>query len=123
VPPAAVLPELATQKINLELPYLNDLAFSEELSESTGSFLNLSLPEVVAGSGFALTAGFMGWTLRGGALVSALLSSMPVWKGFDPLTVVMQPKRTDRNRQPASQAERMFDDMSEAKSPAEVVSL
>lgn len=124
VPPASsVSTELAIKKSDLELSNINSSALLEELSEAAGSFMHLSLPEVVSGSGLALTAGFVGWTLRGGALVSALLSSMPVWKGFDPLTVVVQPNWTDRKRQPISRAERMFDDISGAKSPAEEASL
>ena len=42
-----------------------------------------------------LSVGFVSWLLRGEALLSALLSSMPLWRGFDPLVIMMRPKRRD----------------------------
>ncbi|MGA2291081.1 hypothetical protein, partial [Bradyrhizobium sp.] len=59
-----------------------------------------------------LTAGIIGWLLRSGALLSALLSSMPLWRGFDPLPVVMRPQRRDQDDQPPSDVDRMFYDTS-----------
>ncbi len=64
----------------------------------------------IAGASLMLTAGFVGWLLRGGALLSALLSSMPLWRGFDPLTIMMPAKRPDEDAdQPPSDVDRIFD--------------
>ena len=40
------------------------------------------------GVAFTLSAGFITWLLRAGTLASSLLSSMPLWRGFDPLPVL-----------------------------------
>jgi hypothetical protein len=43
---------------------------------------------VASFSGMALSAGFVAWVLRGGALVASFLVSMPAWRHFDPLPVL-----------------------------------
>ena len=63
----------------------------------------------LASASFALTAGLVGWFLRGGALISALLSSMPLWRGFDPLVVVMRPRRGGEPGRIMSKVDAMFD--------------
>ena len=62
-----------------------------------------------AGTGVALTLGFVGWLLRGGALVSAFLSSMPLWRGFDPLVIVQRPSRNNGGRRISSRLDTLFD--------------
>jgi len=64
----------------------------------------VSVIPVISGSSIALTAGFISWVLRGGALSAALLSTMPMWKGFDPLPLLAarrkdDDKDDDKNRQ------------------------
>ncbi|MDH4369438.1 MAG: Ig-like domain-containing protein, partial [Nitrospira sp.] len=44
--------------------------------------------QVASFSGMALSAGFVAWILRGGALVASFLVSMPAWRHFDPLPVL-----------------------------------
>ena len=48
--------------------------------------------------GTLLTAGFVTWILRAGAMVSALLTTMPVWRGFDPLLVLISRRSKDENK-------------------------
>ena len=67
-----------------------------------------TLVKLAAGTSVVVTAGIVGWLLRGGALLGALLSSMPLWVQFDPLLVVMRPKRRDED-EPASEADLIFD--------------
>jgi hypothetical protein len=45
------------------------------------------------GVGVSLSAGFVAWLLRAGPLVAGLASSMPAWKGFDPLPVLARERR------------------------------
>ncbi len=39
-------------------------------------------------TGIVLTAGVVAWILRSGALLSSLISSIPLWKGYDPLPIL-----------------------------------
>ncbi len=54
--------------------------------------------QVASFSGMALSAGFVAWILRGGALVASFLVSMPAWRHFDPLPVLGGELLTRRNR-------------------------
>ena len=67
------------------------------------------LIKAVAVTSVALTVGFVGWLLRSGALLGALLSALPLWQEFDPLMVVRRPRRSDDNQQPPTKVDLMFD--------------
>ncbi len=87
-------------------------AINREFSEVT-DFRNgpqTVLTLAMASTSLGLTVGIVSWLLRGGALLGALLSSMPLWREFDPLPVVMRPKRRDQEEQPPSDVDRLFDD-------------
>jgi hypothetical protein len=115
-PCAATTPQTPAGLIDFALTKLNRSALfkalDRELSEvrDSKSETRAAVVKVLAGTSIVLTAGFVGWLLRGGALLSALLSSMPVWRGFDPLMVVLQPRRHDAKSRPPSRVDRMFDD-------------
>jgi filamentous hemagglutinin family protein len=113
---AAAAPKQTAGLIDFALSELNHSALFQaldrELSEVRNSKLNMRADpvKVIAVTSIALTAGFMAWLLRGGALLSALLSSMPLWRGFDPLMVVLQPRRKSAESQRHSRVDIMFDD-------------
>ena len=67
------------------------------------------LARVATGTGVALSIGYVAWFLRGGALASALMGTMPVWRSFDPLPVVHSPKRKPGHGAANSDEERIFD--------------
>ncbi|MDH3527247.1 MAG: VCBS domain-containing protein, partial [Gammaproteobacteria bacterium] len=46
------------------------------------------LSKYAGGASLSLSAGILTWALRGGALAATMMSSMPIWKGFDPLPVL-----------------------------------
>ena len=46
---------------------------------------------------FSLSAGVLTWMLRAGSLMASLLTSMPMWRGFDPLPVLLT-SNDDRKR-------------------------
>ena len=46
--------------------------------------------------------GFVNWVLRGGALAATLLTSMPMWKGFDPLPLLARRKRKKKKKEEVS---------------------
>jgi hypothetical protein len=61
------------------------------LDESSNrSFL---ISSVTGGSGLLLTTGLISWVLRGGALASTLLSTVPLWRGVDPLPLLAGRKK------------------------------
>ena len=43
----------------------------------------------ISSSGVALTAGVVAWVLRSGALMASLISTIPLWKGYDPLPLLV----------------------------------
>ncbi|MEE9355544.1 MAG: Ig-like domain-containing protein, partial [Methylococcaceae bacterium] len=42
----------------------------------------------LVGASITISAGSVGWFLRGGSMLASLLSTIPMWKGFDPLPVL-----------------------------------
>jgi len=48
-------------------------------------------------SGVVLTAGVVAWILRSGALLSSLISTIPLWKGYDPLPILAYKDDEDAN--------------------------
>ena len=49
--------------------------------------------QIATGMSVVVSAGFVSWLLRGGALAATLLSTMPMWRGFDPLPMLLVPKK------------------------------
>ena len=62
-------------------------------------FGGIMVTQMTTGASLVLSAGFVSWILRGGALASALLSSMPMWKGFDPLPILLARKKRKKDAQ------------------------
>ncbi len=44
--------------------------------------------QIIIGSTFSLTAGFVGWVLRGGSILASMMTSVSVLGGFDPLPIL-----------------------------------
>jgi hypothetical protein len=61
----------------------------QEMAESAAQ-MDMGELKVAAAksSGVVLTAGIVAWAMRGGALLSSLMSTIPLWKGYDPLPVL-----------------------------------
>jgi hypothetical protein len=85
----------------LTLPVKSVLAVGQKLAEQLaklGDSLERGFQEqaqraqltgrVASVSGMALSAGFVAWLVRGGALMASFLVSMPAWRHFDPLPVL-----------------------------------
>ncbi len=50
--------------------------------------------QIVLGSTAGITAGFLGWILRGGSLVASMMTTLPLVNRFDPLPIIkMQRKK------------------------------
>ncbi|MBT8128699.1 MAG: tandem-95 repeat protein, partial [Gammaproteobacteria bacterium] len=50
-------------------------------------------------SGVVLTAGVVAWILRSGALLSSLISTIPLWKGYDPLPILAYKDDDDKKKE------------------------
>ena len=50
------------------------------------------------GTTWSLSAGFVAWALRGGSLLATAMSSIPIWRGLDPLPILAMSAR-DRKKQ------------------------
>jgi len=57
-------------------------------SQASTSARNDVLVKTATGVSLTLSAGFLSWLLRAGSLMASALSSMPLWKAFDPLPVL-----------------------------------
>ena len=51
--------------------------------------------QVLLGTTLTLTAGYVSWILRGGALLTSFLSTVPLFKRFDPVPIL---KSKDRDK-------------------------
>ncbi len=62
----------------------------QEMAESAQDKASVVEFKVAAAksSGVVLTAGVVAWILRSGALLSSLMSTIPLWKGYDPLPIL-----------------------------------
>ena len=56
----------------------------EVLNEGDNAYLTTAGKGVSA----ALSAGYVAWILRAGSLLTGVASSLPAWRGFDPLPVL-----------------------------------
>lgn len=50
---------------------------------------------IAATTGISLSAGFVAWLLRGGAMASSLLASAPLWRSCDPLPILANRRRSE----------------------------
>jgi VCBS repeat-containing protein len=66
--------------------------------------------QIVLGTSISLTAGFVSWFLRGGALLTSLMSTMPFMNRFDPLPIL---KSRRSKKQP------IFDNHDKNKKPSD----
>ncbi len=67
--------------INTSIEVLGDAIESIERHENI-------ITKTALGGTLTLSAGMATWIFRGGSLVASALSTMPIWKGFDPVHVL-----------------------------------
>ncbi|MGI9287982.1 MAG: cadherin domain-containing protein, partial [Pseudomonadales bacterium] len=58
--------------------------------------------KIVTGSTLTVSAGFVSWMLRGGTLLASFLSTLPLWKGFDPLPILATREKKAQEKQYAA---------------------
>ncbi|MCK4704716.1 MAG: tandem-95 repeat protein, partial [Gammaproteobacteria bacterium] len=86
--PAATYTELQVKSIKALWIAVDQM--KQQITESTEEEVSkIELKAAaVSSSGVALTAGVVAWVLRSGALMTSLMSSIPLWKGYDPLPIL-----------------------------------
>jgi hypothetical protein len=63
--------------------------------ENAGDVDGAFIVQISTGLGAVLSVGVVSWILRGGTLAATLLSTVPMWKGFDPLPMLMGRRKKD----------------------------
>jgi hypothetical protein len=112
-PAEGCAPTIASRVVDFALKQLNREALAKAIEQEfvetvhAGATPRKVLMVSLAFTSIAFTAGLVGWFLRGGSLVAALLSSIPLWRGFDPLVIVTQSRRSEGRG--ASGVDTMFD--------------
>ena len=78
--------------------------------------------QIALGSTAGLTAGFVGWILRGGALFASMLSSVPLLNRFDPLPILKtseskkaQPDEENTELQGEKKVEELFENQGKSE--------
>jgi hypothetical protein len=88
-----------------------------EIDESFNSDLKSKSLEtkIVSITSASLTVGIVSYLLRAGSMVTSLISSLPLWRGFDPIAIFIgnKKKRKDQDKIPDNKeiiAETIFDE-------------
>jgi hypothetical protein len=95
-------PELADRQWNEKLDRIRD-----GISIETNRDRNAIASAAVTVS--AVAFGYVIWLLRGGLLLSSLLSTLPAWYTLDPLPILGSAKRPRKNEEQPDSLERLFD--------------
>ncbi len=88
-------------KVRLDLEKLNKTELWKALDENvrdlqeSNQILGVGFDDLSTSAGAALSTGFVAWVLRGSALTSTLIASIPAWQRFDPIVIFVA--RDSRN--------------------------
>nr|WP_246780598.1 cadherin repeat domain-containing protein [Rhizobium sp. AQ_MP] len=88
-------------QIRLDLSDLNQEKLWRSMSEASAGllkqdqFLGMEVRSLTIGSSVALSAGVVAWALRGGALATALMASVPTLSFFNPMLIVIARRSID----------------------------
>ena len=92
--------------------------YRQQLDESFDTELKrqATRAKIVSVTAASFAAGFVSYLLRAGSLIANLMSTLPLWRGFDPIVIFSgdkQKKKKDRNEIPdtsEAKSETLFDD-------------
>ncbi len=91
-------PDEASQSVSdLLLSKLDEMTASLEQAMGMSQEQHAITTRIVALTGTTLSAGFIAWALRSGALLASFMATMPAWRHFDPLPV-LGGSRSERER-------------------------
>ena len=69
-----------------------DEAFEEATQKNKAQLI------LTGGVSISLAAGAVSYLLRAGSLMSSFLATIPIWKGFDPIGVLIAPRKKDKKK-------------------------
>ena len=102
------VPDLGLKEVNKEA-FFKAIEEVKSDIERNQHVWQSDLAKLSAGANVALTAGYVSWVLRGGALLSAMLTSFSVWQTYDPLFVILARRRKDeKGEKDLSKADHLF---------------
>jgi hypothetical protein len=78
-----------------------DIDEMKDAVDEDARFDNEFVVRVVSTSGMGIAAAFAAYSLRGGALIASLLSSVPLWTAYDPLPILSREKREAEEKRKA----------------------
>jgi hypothetical protein len=87
----------------LLLTKLSEMAGSLEQAIGVSDERHEFVTRVAALTGTTLSAGFIVWALRSGALLASFMATMPAWRHFDPLPVLGGTRRDWERRRKDSE--------------------
>ena len=92
-------------------------AVAEQLDESVASTDRIEAVTVGAATGVTvvLSAGYLIWSVRSGALVSSVLATLPTWMWCDPLPILEYGDRDNKDRKSSDKTSHKNDDDLELK--------
>jgi hypothetical protein len=90
--------QFATTKLNEKLvlstfdPTFIANVFWDELDNANREFLvnnlHIGIPKIVASTASFLTVGYLAWIIRGGVLMTTVMTSLPAWKSLDIVPII-----------------------------------
>jgi VCBS repeat-containing protein len=111
--------DLDTDDANLVDLNENYDLYRQEIDESFNTELKSQgiRAKIVSITATSFAAGFVSYLLRAGSLVANLMSTLPLWRGFDPIVIFSGDKKKKKDRkdipkthEPESNSETLFDD-------------
>ncbi|MFT5390748.1 MAG: hypothetical protein ACI8PT_000935, partial [Gammaproteobacteria bacterium] len=105
------VPEETQSVINPQLRRaMDNMGAQMDAEHQTGVRADKVADSAVKVAGSALSVGSVSWLLRGGTLFASVLSSLPAWKGFDPLPVLRSSKEDKKRAKEERAAEQHKED-------------
>ena len=79
-----------------------------------GGYMDL-LARSASGMALSLSAGVITWALQGGSILASMLSSVPLWKGFDPLPIITKFKKSESDDETTQTSDALKDEQNAAR--------
>jgi hypothetical protein len=89
-----------TKSLLINSALFKELDLMKDQFDEEANFLS-SREKIIAGAAigfsFSAIAGYVLWALRGITLAASAVTALPMWRFFDPLAIVSDPKKKNQN--------------------------